>query len=57
MITKVKDTVPWAYVISDLNGEDIVRTLDINELQKKKNKKELRIKKVINRKSDKLYVK
>ena len=57
MITKVKDTVPWAYVISDLNGEDIVRTLDINELQKKKNQKELRIKKVINRKSDKLYVK
>ena len=57
MITKVKDTMPWAYVISDLNGEDIVRTLDINELQKKKNQKELRIKKVINRKSDKLYVK
>ena len=27
--------MPWAYVISDLNGEDIVRTLDINELQKK----------------------
>ena len=49
--------MPWAYVISDLNGEDIVRTLDINELQKKKNQKELRIKKVINRKSDKLYAK
>ena len=58
MITKVKDTVPWAYVISDLNGEDIFRTLETNELQKKKkNQKELRIKKVINRKSDKLYVK
>ena len=56
MITKVKDTVPWAYVISDLNGEDIVRTLDINELQEK-NQRELRIEKVINRKSDELYVK
>ena len=33
--------MPWAYVISDLNGEDIVRTLDINELQKKKIKKNL----------------
>ena len=48
--------MPWAYVISDLNGEDIVRTLDINELQEK-NQRELRIEKVINRKSDELYVK
>ena len=26
VIKKVKNTVPWAYVISDLNGEKIVRT-------------------------------
>ena len=27
VIKKVKNTVPWAYVISDLNGEEIVGTL------------------------------
>ena len=26
VITKVKNTVPWTYVISDLKGEDIVAT-------------------------------
>ena len=26
VITKVKNTVPWRYVISDLKGEDIVAT-------------------------------
>ena len=25
-ITKVKNAVPWVYVISDLNGEKLVRT-------------------------------
>ena len=41
---KVKNTVPWAYVINDLNGEEIVGTFYENKLQKT-NQKELRIKK------------
>ena len=36
MIKKVKNTVPWIYVISDLNGEEIVKTFCKKELQKKK---------------------
>ena len=56
MIKKVKNTVPWAYVINDLNGEDIVGTFHEKELQKT-NQKEFRIEKVIKRKGDKLYVK
>ena len=56
MITKVKNTVSWTYVISDLKGKEIVGTFYEKELQKT-NKKESRIEKVINRKGDKLYVK
>ena len=25
-ISKIKNTIPWAYVIDDLNGKDIVET-------------------------------
>ena len=35
-INKVKNTVPWTYVISDLTGEEIVGTFCEKELQKKK---------------------
>ena len=56
MIKKVKNTVPWANVINDLNGEEIVETFYEKELQKT-SKKESRIEKVIKRKGDKLYVK
>ena len=56
MIKKVKNTVPWTYVISDLKGEEIAETFYENELQKT-NQKEFRIKKVTKRKGDKLYVK
>ena len=34
-ITKVKNTVSWTYLISDLNGEEIARTFYEKELQKK----------------------
>ena len=34
MIKKVKNTVLWAYVISDLNGEEIVGTYYQKQLQK-----------------------
>ena len=56
VIKKVKNTVPWTYVIDDLNGEEIIGTFYEKELRKT-NQKELGIEKVIKRKSDKLYVK
>ena len=51
VIKKVKNTVPWTYVINDLNGDDIIGTFYEKELQR------TRIEKVIKRKGDKLYVK
>ena len=56
VVSKNKDTVPWTYVINDLNGEKIIGTFYEKELQKT-NQKEFRIEKVIKRKGDKLYVK
>ena len=56
VIKKVKSTVPWTYVISDLDGEEIVRTFYERELEKN-NQKEFIVEKVIKRKDDKLYVK
>ena len=34
MIKEVKNTVPWTYVINDLNGEEIAVTFYEKELQK-----------------------
>ena len=56
VIKKVKNTVPWTYVISDLNSEEIVGTFYEKELQKT-NQEEFRVQKVLKRKGDKLYVK
>ena len=56
VIKKVKNTVPWTYVINDLNGEEITGTFYEKELQKT-SQEEFRIEKVIRRKGDKLYVK
>ena len=56
VIKKVKNTVPWTYVINDLNGEEITGTFYGKELQKT-NQEEFRIEKVIRRKGNKLYVK
>ena len=56
IIKKIKNTVPWTYVINHLNGEEIIGTFFENELQKT-NQKEFRIEKVLNKKGDKLYVK
>ena len=53
-IKNVKNTVPWTWVISELKGEEIVRTFYKNELQKT-NQKEFRMEKIINRKVNKLY--
>ena len=56
VIKKVKSTVPWTYVISDLKEDKIVGTF-YEKSCKKTNQKEFRVEKVIKRKSDKLYVK
>ena len=56
VIKKVKHSVPWTYVINDLNGEEIVGTFYKKELQKT-NQKDFWIEKVIKRKGDILYVK
>ena len=55
MIKKVKNTVPWTYVINDLNGEEIIGTFYEKEPQKT-NQQEFKIEKVINKKRDNLYV-
>ena len=56
VVSKIKNTVPWTYVISDLNGEEITGSFYEKELQKT-NQEKFRIEKVIKRKGDKLYVK
>ena len=56
IIKKIKNNVPWTYVINDLNDEEIIGTFYENELQKT-DQKEFRIEKVLKIKGDKLYVK
>ena len=56
VVSKIKNTVPWTYVISDLNGEKITGSFYEKELQKSSQGK-FRIEKVVKRKGDKLYVK
>ena len=56
VIKEVKNTVPWTYVINDLDGEEIIGIFYEKELQKT-NHQEFRIEKVIKRKRNKLYVK
>ena len=56
VIKKVKNAVPWTYVINDLNGEEIMGTFYEKELEKT-NQEEFRIEKVIKRKGYKMYVK
>ena len=34
VVSKIKNTVPWTYVINDLNGEKIIGTFYEKELQK-----------------------
>ena len=56
MIKKIKNTIPWTYVINDLNGEEITGTFNEKEF-KKIDQQEFRIEKVIKKKGNKLYVK
>ena len=39
MMKKVKNTLPWTHVISDLNSEEIVGTFYEKELNKNKSKR------------------
>ena len=34
VVSKIKNTVPWTYVVSDLNGEEITGSFYENKLQK-----------------------
>ena len=56
VIKKIRNTVPWTYVIDDLNGEEITGTFYEKELEKI-DQQEFRIEKVIKKKGDKLNVK
>ena len=56
VVSKIKNAVPWTYLISDLNGEPITGSFYEKELQKT-NQKEFRKEKVLKRKGYKLYVK
>ena len=55
VVSGIKNTVPWTYVVSDLNGEEITGNFYEKELQKTSQEK-FRIEKVLKRKGDKLYV-
>ena len=56
VIKEIKNTVPWTYVINDLNGKEIIGTFYEKELQKI-DQQEFRIEKIIKKKGNKLYVK
>ena len=56
VVSKIKNTVPWTYVINGLSGEKITGSFYEKELQKS-SQKEFRIEKALKRKGDKLYVK
>ena len=51
VINRIKNTVPWTYVINDLNGEEITGSFYEKELQKT-NQKEFRIEKILKKKGD-----
>ena len=56
MIRKIKNTVPWTYVISDIDGEEIVWAFYKKKLQRA-NQTEFGTEKKIKTKDDKLHVK
>ena len=54
--SKINNTVPWIYVISDMNGEDISGSFYEKQLQST-NQQIFRIEKIIKRKGNNFYVK
>ena len=55
VINKIKNTVPWAYVINNLNSEEIIESFYEKEFQKT-SQKEFTIKRLLKRKGEKLYL-
>ena len=55
VVTKIKNTVSWSYVFSDLNGEEITGRFYEKEFQKT-SQEEFRMGKVLKRKGDTFYV-
>ena len=55
VLSKIKNTAPWTYVISDLNSQPITGSFYEKELQKT-NQKKFRIETVLKRKGNKMYV-
>ena len=55
VIKEIKNTVPWTYVVNDLNGEEIIGAFYEKQLQKI-DQQEFRIEKVIKKNGEKLYV-
>ena len=56
VISKIKNAVPWTYVINDLNSEEINGAFYEKELRKA-NEEKLRVDKVITKKGNEFYVK
>ena len=56
VIKEIKNTVPYTYIINDLNGEQIIGTFYEKQLQKT-NQNKFKIEKVIRKKGRNLYVK
>ena len=56
IINKVQNTVPWTYLINDLNDEKVKGSFYEKELQET-DQEEFRIEKVIKKKGNKLFVK
>ena len=54
MITKVKNAVPWTYIINDLNGQEIIETFSGKEFQNP-DQKVSNIEKVIKKKKKTSY--
>ena len=55
-VSKTTNIIPWTYVVNGLSGEEITGSFYKKELQKASQEK-FRIRKVLKRKGDKLYVK
>ena len=55
VVKKVKNIVPWKQVINDFKGKEIIRTFYEKKLHKT-NQQELRIKKVMKIRGNKLYI-
>ena len=55
-VSKIKNTVPWTYVVYYLSGEKITGSFYEKELQKN-SQENFRLEKVLKKKRDKLYVK